>query len=99
MTTYRAGIIGCGSIAHLHLRGYAAVDQIDIVAIADPVEQALNSFGDRYGIARRYADARAMLDSEQLDLVSVCTWHRLHAPLTVAACARGCPATRSCGYA
>jgi predicted dehydrogenase len=29
-----------------------------------------------------------MLDTEALDVVSVCTWHKLHAPMTIAACAR-----------
>ncbi|MEW6750798.1 MAG: Gfo/Idh/MocA family oxidoreductase [Candidatus Latescibacterota bacterium] len=87
-TTYRAGIIGCGSISHFHYRGYKAVEAIEVAAVADPVAEARDEFGERYGIARRYADARRMLDQEHLDIVSVCTWHKLHAPLTIAACAR-----------
>lgn len=87
-TKYRVGIIGCGSIAHLHVMGYQAVPEVELVAIADPVREALDSFGDRYGIRQRHSDARKMLDEERLDIVSVCTWHRLHAPLTIAACAR-----------
>ena len=88
MSTYRAGIIGCGSVARMHMQGYQGVDAIDVVAIADPVEEALNGFGERYGIPTRYKDAREMLDAEQLDIVSICTWHKLHAPLTIVACAR-----------
>ncbi len=88
MSTYRAGIIGCGSVSHMHMRGYQSIDSIDVVAIADPVEEALNGFGERYGIPTRYKDAREMLDAEQLDIVSICTWHKLHAPLTIVACAR-----------
>ena len=86
--TYRAGIIGCGSIAHLHARGYQGVESIEIVAIADPVDTALNDFGDRWEIKTRYSDMREMLDREDLDIVSVCTWHKLHAPCTIAACPR-----------
>ncbi len=37
MATYRAGIIGCGSIAAAHVNGYVGLDNVDIVAIADPV--------------------------------------------------------------
>jgi len=33
--TYTAAIIGCGSMANSHARGYAAVDTIDLVAGAD----------------------------------------------------------------
>jgi predicted dehydrogenase len=48
----------------------------------------LNDFGNRYHIESRYLDAREMLDKEHLDIVSVATWHQLHAPMTIAACAR-----------
>jgi predicted dehydrogenase len=85
---YRVGIIGCGSIANLHVHGYQGVDSVEIVAIADPVEAALEEFGNRYNIEKRYLDAREMLDKERLDIVSVATWHQLHAPMTIAACAR-----------
>ncbi len=85
---YRVGIIGCGSIAGLHVQGYRGVEEVEIVAIADPVEDALNAFGENHNIQTRYLDAREMLDKENLDIVSVATWHRLHAPMTIAACAR-----------
>jgi UDP-N-acetyl-2-amino-2-deoxyglucuronate dehydrogenase len=85
---YRVGIIGCGSIANMHYRGYEPLASVEVVAIADPVRAALDEFGDKYGIDKRYADPRQMLDEENLDIVSNCTWHPLHAPLTIAACAR-----------
>ncbi|HIO81247.1 TPA: Gfo/Idh/MocA family oxidoreductase [Candidatus Poribacteria bacterium] len=87
-TKYRVGIIGCGSIANAHARGYQGVDEVEMVAIADPVDVSLNDFGDRYDIEKRYHDAREMLDNENLDIVSVATWHKLHSPMTIAACAR-----------
>jgi len=85
---YRVGIIGCGSIAHAHAKGYKALDNVELTAVSDPVPEALNQFGEKYDVVKRYADAREMLDKEGLDIVSVCTWHKLHAPMTVAACAR-----------
>lgn len=85
---YRVGIIGCGSIANYHMNGWNGVDQVEVVALADPVAAAREDFGDRHGIAQRYEDFRQMLDDEMLDIVSICTWHKLHAPMTIAACAR-----------
>ena len=32
---YRAGIIGCGSIANYHARGYQGVEEIEIVALEE----------------------------------------------------------------
>lgn len=85
---YRVGIIGCGSIANLHADSFRNVDEIDVVAISDPVDEARNEFGERHNIANRYHDAREMLDKEDLGIVIVTTWPKLHAPMTAAACAR-----------
>ena len=85
---YRVGIIGCGSIANYHVQGWNGVDQVEVVALTDPVAAAREEFGERHGIAQRYEDVRQMLDDEALDIVSICTWHKLHAPMTIAACAR-----------
>ena len=85
---YRVGIIGCGSISHLHMKGYLGDERFEVVALADPVEQAGQVFGDKYGITNRYTDAREMMDQEGLDVISICTWHKLHAPMVIAACAR-----------
>ena len=88
MKRYRAGIIGCGSIANAHARGYLGVNEIELVAIADPVETARDEFKERYNIPNCYDDAREMLDKEELDIVSVATPHKQHAPMTIAACSR-----------
>jgi len=88
METYRAGIIGCGNIANYHARGYLGVPRIELIAIADPVVEALDDFKGRYDIQNCYDDAREMLDKEGLDIVSVTTPHKQHAPMTVAACSR-----------
>jgi predicted dehydrogenase len=88
---YRVGIIGCGGIANAHARGYQGVEQTKIVALADPVQAALDKFANTYGVSEQncYLDAREMLDTENLDIVSIATWHKLHAPMTIAACSRG----------
>ena len=85
---YRVGIVGCGSISHLHARGYQGVDSVEMVALADPVQAAADAFGDQYGIEKRYTDFRQMLDEEDLDIVSNATWHKLHASITISICAR-----------
>lgn len=82
---YRAGIIGCGQIGKHHARGYKGVEEIELVAVADPVERARKAIQEDYGVTHLYADYREMLGKEKLDLVSVCTWHLLHAEHTIAA--------------
>ena len=79
---YRAGIIGCGSIAAAHAKGYQGVPEVELVAAADPVERARRDLQSRFNIPRAYAGAEEMLREERLDLVSICLWHPLHAEFT-----------------
>ena len=89
MAKYRAGIIGCGSIARLHARGWTAAPDVEIAALADNNAGALGEFGEEYGVspAHRHTDLREMLAKEHLDIVSVCSWHAQHAEMVVAAAA------------
>lgn len=89
MGRLKAGIIGCGGIAKTHMRGWQALEQVDLVACADLGAEAARAFADEHGVARGYGDARTMLAAEALDLVSICTWTGTHAELTIAAASAG----------
>ncbi|HJP31371.1 MAG TPA: Gfo/Idh/MocA family oxidoreductase [Candidatus Latescibacteria bacterium] len=83
-----AAIVGCGDIAHYHMQGYQLAG-VDVVAFVDPLAVARDQFVTEYGGGRGYASLAEMLAAESPDLVSVCAWHLLHAPLTVEAAAAG----------
>ena len=100
MAKFRVGIIGCGrrgrtegatgaGIAHHHVRGYQASPDCQVVAAADIQQECLDLFCDEYGIPGRYLDYKEMLAQEQLDIVSVCLWPHLHAPVTIDAARAG----------
>jgi predicted dehydrogenase len=90
MASYRVGIIACGGIARAHARGWSQTRDVQIAALADTNAEALAEFGADYDVApeHRYLDFREMLERERPDIVSVCSWHAQHAPMTVAAAAR-----------
>ena len=54
---YRAAIVGCGSIGQAHMQGYQRIDNIDVVAVTDPLEPARNMYMTEYGIERELRDA------------------------------------------
>jgi UDP-N-acetyl-2-amino-2-deoxyglucuronate dehydrogenase len=84
----RAGVIGCGSISKNHVGGYIDSERYEVVALADLNESAMDEMDARFGIkTKHYTDARQMMESEGLDVVSVCTWHTGHATWTIAASA------------
>lgn len=92
MNKYRAGFIGCGGIATAHANGYrhAGNAEIELIAGSDinPEGEKAQHLAREHGI-RLYADHREMLEREQLDLVSVCTWPRGHCEATIAAAESG----------
>ena len=79
---YKAAIVGCGSIGQAHMQGYQRLDNVDIVAVADPLEPARNMYMNDYGIPQGYATVAEMLEKAQPDIVSVCVWHLLHDTVT-----------------
>ena len=86
---YRAGLIGCGGVSRNHSAGLQAARGVRLVALADVYAPNLETAGEAYGVERRYADFREMLDREALDLVAVCTQAPQHAPVVVAAAEAG----------
>lgn len=84
-STRTAAIVGCGDIAHAHVQGYQ-VAGVELVAYVDPLPVARDQFVREYGGGAGYASLDEMFDAGiEPELISVCAWHLLHAPLTVAA--------------
>ena len=79
---YRAAIVGCGSIGQAHMQGYERLDNVDVVAVVDPLEPARKMYMDEYGIPNGYATIPEMLEKSEPDIVSVCVWHLLHDAVT-----------------
>jgi len=97
---YRVGIIGCGrphrtegstgyGMSHAHAAGYEASPDTAIVALADMNLDNARSFQQEHGGERLYEDYREMLANEDLDIVSISTWPRLHHDMVVDAARTG----------
>lgn len=89
MAEFRAGIVGCGHIARAHAGGYRATGGVKLVAVADIVPEALESFGKAWDVDRRYTDYDEMLAREELDILSVCTRNHQHVEPTLAGAEAG----------
>jgi|AP95_1055475.scaffolds.fasta_scaffold07469_2 predicted dehydrogenase len=86
---YTAAIIGCGSIGHAHMDGYNLVDEVEVIAVADPVAAAREQYVQKYGKLQEYDTVERLLAEARPDIVSVCTWHGLHPQPTIAAAEAG----------
>jgi predicted dehydrogenase len=76
-------------MSHAHAGGYAASPDAQLVALADINCENAQSFQALHGGDRIYEDYRDMLAQEHLDIVSICTWPRSHAPMVLAAAEAG----------
>lgn len=89
MKIVRIGVIGLGCIAGEHLREYAQIPGVEVVAAADVNPAALEGVCDQYGIRHRYLDFRELLKRDDLDAVDVCLHNHLHAPVSILALRAG----------
>ena len=86
----KIGIIGCGWIAGSHIDSYKKMADVEVVACADPIPGKAEAFCKANGItARCYESGHAMLEAEELDGVSVCTYNCQHAPCAIDALEHG----------
>ena len=89
MSKIKVGIIGTGSISHLHIQGYLKNPDVELYALCDINEERVKAAGEKYKVSRIYTDMNEMLKLEELDAVSVCTWNSAHAPCSIAALKAG----------
>jgi predicted dehydrogenase len=87
----RGVLLGAGSIAPHHMIAWDAIDDAQIVAIADPVHERALALAAQHGISPEhvYPDHVTALASEQLDFVDIATGPALHREQVVYAADRG----------
>ena len=88
MNIIRHGIIGCGLISKWH--AYAVNDlaktmPVTLAGCADVKEEFAQRFASEYQGVKVYADIDAMLHSDEIDSVSICTPSGFHADLAIRA--------------
>ncbi len=89
MEQFKVGVIGCGGWGKAHAEGYQVSVDVKMIACADPMEEGRAAFMRDFGVERGYADYQEMLDKEDLDIVSICTWTGMHRDMVVAAAQSG----------
>ena len=85
---YRVAIIGTGRMGGLmedgipvgsfskpyaHFPSYQAIEETEVVAVANRGKERLQRFCERFGVTNTYLDYREMIEKEKPDIVSVTT--------------------------
>ena len=78
----RFAIFGCGVIAKTHAKAISEAEGVQLVGCSDINYSVAKGFADTYNISA-YSDISALLSSEEVDAVSICTPSGTHAELAV----------------
>lgn len=92
MEKLRVGIIGVGGIANgKHMPALAKLQNVEIVAFCDIIEERAVEGAKKYGVAdaKVYTDFRDLVARKDIDVVHVCTPNKFHSEQTIAALESG----------
>ncbi|MBD2861215.1 Gfo/Idh/MocA family protein [Paenibacillus oceani] len=80
MSPIRVGIIGCGNIAHSHVLRMSRLEEVRIVALADPGAGSRAFLKEKFGLdqVQEFDSHTDMLNDTELDAVVICSPHTLH---------------------
>ncbi len=84
----RLGVVGTGGIAQGHMKRFAAMEDVELVAFCDVQEDRARAAAEQFG-GRAYTDWREMYDNEDLTAVCIFVPPFAHGEMEVEACKRG----------
>ncbi|NJD01263.1 MAG: Gfo/Idh/MocA family oxidoreductase [Ruminiclostridium sp.] len=85
----KVGVIGAGPIAEAHLASASQIKDIQLVSIADIVEEKAKVLASKYCM-KAYTDYKQMLGKESLDIVIINLPHFLHKQAVIDCAEKGC---------
>ncbi len=88
MKIWNFGIIGAGLIADFHARAIADIENAKLVGFCDIVSERAKKLAEKFD-ARVFKDYEEMVNSDQIDIVTVATPSGLHMEPTIAAAKAG----------
>jgi len=86
MRKVKVGIIGCGGIANgKHMPALSRLNDVELVAFCDIIEERAIAAKDQYGTAdaKAYTDYKELIKDESIEVVHVLTPNKSHSFITI----------------
>ncbi|MGD8237733.1 MAG: Gfo/Idh/MocA family oxidoreductase [Armatimonadota bacterium] len=83
------GVIGSQFAAEIHAEAFKRVADAEIRAVASPTEEHARGFAEKHGIPKCFTDYRAILELDEIDVVTLCLPNYLHCRVAVDAASAG----------
>jgi predicted dehydrogenase len=85
----RVALAGAGYFAQFHLDGWRRIPGVELAGICDLDQEKARTLAARFGVARTFGSAAAMLDAGSADLVDIVAPPAAHAALVAETARRG----------
>ena len=85
----KTAVIGCGKVGHFHAAAYEKLENSLFCAVFDRDLSRAMAFAKQYGV-NAYDNISEMIETEGVNVVSICTPHPVHAEVAIAAANAGC---------
>jgi predicted dehydrogenase len=85
LSKLKIAVIGLGSISDFHLKSYQQNPDAEIYAVCDINEERARKKAQEFGVKKVYFDYHEILADPAIDAVSICTWNKSHAEISIAA--------------
>ena len=89
MAKYKVGILGCGAILPRHIEAIGLNDDFELASICDIQDSIAKEFGKKFRVPY-YKDYKEMIESEDLDLITIATPNSLHYEQAIFCLENGC---------
>lgn len=87
MRKIRTTVIGCGKVGATHALAYLNIENAELATVCDISQEHASALAEKYN--GTYADVEKMIRENDVEAVSVCTPHPLHAEFICRAAAMG----------
>lgn len=77
MNTINVGVIGVGAMGYNHARVYSKLENANLVAVADVVEETVQKVAKKYK-TKAYCEIEELLKDSEIEVVSVCVPTTFH---------------------
>jgi predicted dehydrogenase len=85
----KVAIVGVGGIAGMHVPGWQAAPDAELVAGCDINQDVLTQWAKPLGITKLFTDPAELFADADIDIIDICTPNGYHTPLTIAALEAG----------
>lgn len=87
MDKVKVAVVGTGGIANHHMGVYSKIEDIQVVAVCDIFKEKAQQFAERWGVPKKnvFTNYKKMMEMDEIQTVSVCTFNQAHRGPVVAA--------------